>query len=66
MEKETGTIKKFNFEKNYGFISRGKDKEDVFFHQSQMTENVAEGDKVSFYIVEGQKGLSAKDITKQI
>ena len=61
-----GTVKWFNTEKGFGFISvEGGD--DVFAHftaiQGEGFRSLEEGQKVSFDIVEGAKGLQAANIT---
>ena len=57
-----GTVKFFNEAKGFGFISR-ENGEDVFVHfraiQSQGFKSLKEGQKVSFTVVQGQKGLQA-------
>ncbi len=60
-----GTVKWFNNEKGFGFISvEGGD--DVFAHftaiQGEGFRTLEEGQKVSFDIVEGAKGLQAANI----
>src|SRR5690606_16356988 len=61
-ERETGTVKWFNDAKGFGFISR-ENGEDVFVHfraiQTQGFKSLQEGQKVSFTVVQGQKGLQA-------
>ena len=63
----TGTVKWFNDAKGYGFISR-EGGPDVFVHFSAIQGNgfksLAEGDRVEFEIVQGQKGPQAADVTK--
>ncbi len=60
-----GTVKWFNAEKGYGFIT-GEDGKDVFAHFSQINaegfKTLEEGQEVSFEVVEGQKGLQAGNI----
>ncbi len=60
--RETGTVKWFNDAKGFGFISR-ETGEDVFVHfraiQIDGFKTLKEGQKVSFVVVEGQKGLQA-------
>jgi cold shock CspA family protein len=59
----TGTVTFFNEEKGFGFISEGKDQR-VFFHYSQLSEPVAEGNKVEFEVERSVKGLVALKIRK--
>jgi len=54
-----GTVKFFNDTKGFGFITPDDGSKDVFVHQSALTEDIAEGDKVSYDVEEGQKGLNA-------
>ncbi len=60
--RETGTVKWFNDAKGFGFISR-ESGEDVFVHfraiQGDGFKTLKEHQKVSFVVVEGQKGLQA-------
>jgi len=60
-----GTVKFFNMRKNFGFIT-GDDGKDYFVHTSGLTEGTSldEGDKVSFEIVEGDKGEKAEKVKK--
>ena len=61
-ERETGTVKWFNDAKGFGFISR-ENGEDVFVHfraiEMQGFKSLKESQKVSFTVVQGQKGLQA-------
>ncbi|SFW34265.1 cold-shock protein [Luteibacter sp. UNCMF366Tsu5.1] len=65
--RETGTVKWFNDAKGFGFISR-ESGTDVFVHfrsiQGNGFKSLAEGDKVEFKVVQGQKGLQAEEVTK--
>ncbi len=60
-----GTVKWFNSEKGYGFIT-SEDGTDVFAHFSQINvdgyKTLEEGQEVSFSVVEGQKGPQAENI----
>ena len=62
-----GTVKWFNAEKGFGFITRdGGD--DVFVHHTAIVgegyRSLDEGQKVSFDVTQGQKGLQASNVTK--
>ena len=63
----TGTVKWFNAEKGYGFITR-EDGGDVFAHFSQIEsdgfKSLNEGERVSFNITEGARGEQASNIVK--
>ncbi len=60
-----GTVKWFNAEKGFGFIT-GEDGKDVFAHFSQIQKqgfkSLEENEKVTFEITEGQRGLQASNI----
>jgi CspA family cold shock protein len=62
-----GTVKWFNESKGYGFITADEGK-DVFVHYSAIVgdgfKTLAEGQKVSFEIVNGEKGPQAASVSK--
>jgi CspA family cold shock protein len=61
-----GTVKWFNASKGFGFIEQ-EDGPDVFVHHSAINasgfRSLDEGDRVSFDLEQGQKGLSAANVT---
>ncbi len=61
MRKE-GTVKFFNTQKGFGFISQSDTKTDVFVHESGLIDRIRENDKVSFEVENGKKGLNAVNV----
>jgi len=61
---DKGTVKFFNNSKNYGFIVPDEGEKDVFVHSSGLIDEIAEDDRVSFDIEEGDKGLNAVNVKK--
>ena len=63
-----GTVKWFNAEKGYGFIT-GEDGVDYFAHYSQIQvegyKSLDQGQTVSFDVVDGPKGPNAANIVKE-
>lgn len=61
-----GTVKWFNDSKGFGFITPEDGSEDLFAHfsaiQGQGFKTLAEGQRVSFDVVTGQKGKQASNI----
>ncbi len=65
-EKQQGTVKWFNDEKGYGFITRDSGS-DLFVHFRSIVgegrRTLVEGQAVSFVEVDGQKGPQAEEVT---
>jgi CspA family cold shock protein len=65
----SGTVKWFNESKGFGFITQDDGGPDVFAHYSEIQgdgfKSLIEGDKVSFDVIEGDKGPKATNIVKQ-
>lgn len=65
---KTGTVKWFNNQKGYGFITDDEESKDVFVHFSGIVgdgfKSLEEGAKVQFEVTEGPKGLQAVNVTK--
>ncbi|MDB4303677.1 cold-shock protein [Desulfosarcina sp.] len=57
-----GTVKFFNNSKGFGFIAPDDGSKDVFVHLNGLIDKINEGDKVSYDVEEGQKGLNAVNV----
>ena len=65
-DRETGTVKWFNVRKGYGFITRDAG-DDVFVHfrniEGSGRRAIEEGQRVSFVVTDGDKGLQADEVS---
>ncbi len=64
---QEGTIARLT-DKGFGFISREGEEKDLFFHANSLVDvdynDLREGDKVTFDIEEGPKGLNAVNVKR--
>lgn len=63
---QTGTVKRFNKIKGYGFIAPDAETKEVFVHFSEIQtegyKELIEGQRVRFHLVEGERGEYAKHV----
>lgn len=63
----TGTIKT-KMDRGFGFISREGSEKDLFFHSNDLKgvtfDEIQVGDTVTFEVVNGDRGPSAKNVTR--
>ncbi len=64
--RQTGTVKWFNDEKGYGFITPEFGSDDLFVHfraiQGNGFKSLKEGQKVTFIAAQGPKGMQAEEV----
>jgi len=65
--RETGIVKRFSKEKGYGFISKNSDGTDCFIHFKNINttgfKTLEQGQEVEFTVVQGEKGIEARDVS---
>ena len=63
---ENGTIARLT-DRGFGFIAKDGDEKDLFFHSNELVgvdfNSLKEGDKVTFEVAEGPKGLNAVKVS---
>jgi CspA family cold shock protein len=63
-----GTVKWFSDEKGYGFIAPYDGSEDLFVHRTGIAgegfKTLEEGEKVSYEVTQGRRGLQATNVSK--
>ena len=68
MARSTGTVKWFNDQKGFGFITPEGGAKDCFVHHSAIQgsgfKTLAEGERVEFDVVQGQKGPAAENVVR--
>ncbi|MFC1639481.1 cold-shock protein [Gemmatimonadota bacterium] len=62
----TGTVKWFNDQKGFGFITREDGEKDCFVHHTAIQgtgfKSLREGERVEFDVVQGEKGPAAENV----
>jgi CspA family cold shock protein len=60
----SGTVKFFNTEKGFGFITPDAGGKDVFVHKTGTRDALYEGDKVTFDLEQSPKGPNAVNVSR--
>ncbi len=60
----TGKVKFFNEEKNYGFITDNEDDRDYFFHTSGTLDRIVKDDEVAYDVENGKRGPKAINVKR--
>jgi CspA family cold shock protein len=60
---EKGTVKFFNETKGFGFIT-SEQGEEIFTHSSGVKEKIKQGDKVTYELIDGKKGINAVNVRR--
>ena len=61
MQKE-GTVKFFNAEKGFGFISQNDNRSEIFVHATGLIDEIRYNDQVVYDVEEGRKGPNAINV----
>lgn len=59
-----GTVKFYNIEKGYGFITDSETNTDIFVHRTGLKSPIRQGDQVTFDVENGKKGLTAVNVER--
>lgn len=57
-----GTVKFFDDDKRFGFITEDGSEQEHFVHASGCLDRIAKGDSVEFELADGQKGINAVNV----
>lgn len=61
MQKQ-GTVKFFNNQKGFGFISQEDTRTEIFVHSTGLIDQIRENDRVAYDVENGKKGLNAVNV----